>query len=66
MTVTKLALRDAKSAADLRAKIEALLAGENPQEFTPALTVEVVHHYDERCSTGDLLAGHFAGPMAGR
>ena len=36
---------------------------EEPERQTAA--VEVVYHHDHKCSTGDLVGGHFVGPMAG-
>ena len=84
MTLTKLALDDVRHSTDLRAAMDALLAGHTAQSFTPppeppepqppteevdepgqpTTVVEVVYHHDRRCSTGDLVGGHFVGPMA--
>jgi len=83
MTLTKLALDDVHHNADVRAAMDALLAGHKAQTFIPpepepqhleetekpeqpTAVVKVVYHHDRRCSTGDLVGGHFVGPMAGR
>jgi len=38
---------------------------ETDEPEQPTAVVEVVYHHDHKCSTGDLVGGHFAGPMAG-
>lgn len=68
MTRTNLieaARQDAQSAADLRAALEALLAGSPPQKFTPPVAPEpeTVYHHDV-VDTRDLIGTHFVGPMA--
>jgi len=74
MTLTKLALDDMQHSIDLRGAVEALLAGNTAQTFTPPEpepelehSVEPVHHPDTRkISTEDLVGNNFVGPMAGR
>ena len=72
MTLTKLALDDVRHSIDLRAAMDALLAGHKVQSFTPPEPepepehlVEAVYHPDTRkISTGDLVGLNFVGPMA--
>ena len=74
MTLTKLALDDMQHSIDLRGAVEALLAGNTAQKFTPPLEppepqhlVEPTYHPDTReITTEDLVGLNFAGPMAGR
>lgn len=77
MTRTNLneaAKADAKSAIELQAKVEALLAGNPPQKFTPPPPepepqhlVDTTYHEDTRkIPTIDLVGNHFVGPLGER
>ena len=70
MTLTKLALQDVQHSADLKAAIEALLAGSQPQQFTPPkpepqhLVVE--YHHEAGYTTEDLIGAHIVASFSER
>lgn len=59
MTLTKLALEDVQHSTDLRAALEALLAGSPPQKFTPPESFVVEYRHETGHDTRDLLGTQF-------